>query len=157
VLKSPAALVSAIWIQRTENPNDRRALVKGSFSASQGRVSPDGDWLAFSIQRSQESSEVFVQAFDRPGDRIQVSVKGGHGPIWGDDGRELYYEASGTLMAVSTDQRGGALTMGAPQKLFSLHTQGMVANLPHNVEAADQDRGFWSTPLSATAATRSSK
>ncbi len=42
-----------------------------------------------------------MQPFDRPGDRIQVSANGGIGPIWRDDGRELFYEANDALMAVS--------------------------------------------------------
>jgi len=78
--------------------------------------------------------EVFAQPFDRPGDRIQVSVKGGFGPVWRDDGRELYYEGPQGLMAVPMTERGGALQASMPQVLFRIHTQGSVFSQPHNVE-----------------------
>jgi hypothetical protein len=83
-----------------------------------------------------------VQPFDRPGDRLQVSRTGGTGAIWRADSRELYYEGTDGLMAVATTERGGALDVGTPQKLFSPHTQGFVINQPHNVEVAANGQKF---------------
>jgi hypothetical protein len=104
----------------------------------QARVSPDSRWLAYTYYLPS-GSEVFVQPFDRPGERIQVSVKGG-GPVWRDDGRELYYEGPEGLVPMT--ERSGALDAGTPQKLFSIHTQGGVANQPHNVEVAAHGQKF---------------
>jgi Tol biopolymer transport system component len=131
---------SEIWIQAAGSA-ERRALVQGPFSATQPRVSPDGRWLAYTLSLPS-GSEVFVQPFDRPGDRIQVSVKGGAGPIWRDDGRELYYESPEGLMAVPMTDRGDALETGTPQKLFSIHTQGLTPQRPHNVEVAAHGQKF---------------
>jgi Tol biopolymer transport system component len=135
-LKAP----SEVWIQRVGSA-ERRALVQGPFPASEPRVSPDGHWLAYGLG-VPSGSEIFVQPFDRPGDRIQVSVKGGIGPVWRDDGRELYYEGPEGLMAVSMTERDAALTAGTPQKLFAIHTQGAVLNQPHNVEVAAHGQTF---------------
>ena len=135
-IKAPAE----IWIQRAGTA-ERRALVQGQFYASGARVSPDGRWLAYTLTLPS-GTEVFAQPFDRPGDRIQVSVKGGFGPIWRDDGRELYYESAEGLMAAAMTERGDVLEAASPQKLFSIHTQGYVSNQPHNVEIAAHGQKF---------------
>jgi Tol biopolymer transport system component len=133
--------LSAIWIQRVGNPGERRVLVQGPFAAHQGRVSPDSRWLAYTLSLPS-GTEIFVQPFDRPGDRIQVSVKGGIGPVWRDDSRELYYEGPEGVMAVPTSERAGALEAGTPQKLFSIRTQGFISSQPHNVEVAAHGEKF---------------
>jgi eukaryotic-like serine/threonine-protein kinase len=135
-VKSPGE----IWIQRVGSA-ERRAHVQGQFSAQQPRVSPDGHWLAYTLSLPS-GFEVFAQPFDRPGDRMQVSVANGIGPVWRDDGRELYYEGPEGLMAVPMTERDGALTAGTPQKLFATRTQGYVSNQPHNVEVAAHGQKF---------------
>jgi len=80
--------------------------------------------------------------FDRPGDRIQISRTGGSDALWRADSRELYYEGTDGLMASVLTERGGALDVGTPQKLFILHTQGYVPNQPHNVEVAASGQKF---------------
>jgi hypothetical protein len=74
--------------------------------------------------------------------RIQVSVRGGFGPVWRDDGRELYYEGPQGLMAVPMTERDGALEAGTPQALFAIHTQGDVINQPHDFEVAAHGQKF---------------
>ena len=129
-----------VWIQRVGSA-ERRALVQGPFRATRPRVSPDNRWLAYTLDLPS-GPEVFAQPFDRPGDRIQVSVKGGFGPVWRDDGRELYYEGPEGLMAMPMTDRGDTLEAGTPQKLFPLHTQGNVVNQPHNFEVAAHGQKF---------------
>ena len=135
-LKSP----DEIWIQRVGSA-ERRPLVQGKFAASWPRVSPDSHWLAYTLGLPS-GLEVFAQPFDRPGDRTQVSVKGGFGPVWRDDGRELYYEGPEGLMVVPMTERNGALDAGPPQKLFAIRTQGSVINQPHNFAVAAHGQKF---------------
>jgi hypothetical protein len=85
VLASTAA-PRAIWIQPSDHPGERRMLVDGQFSAAQARVSPDRRWLAYTLALPART-DVFVQPFDRPGDRVQVSAAGGSGAVWRDDSR----------------------------------------------------------------------
>ena len=139
VFKSLNALAE-VWIQRVGTA-ERRALVQGPFRATRPRVSPDGRWMAYTLDLPS-GTEVFAQPFDRPGDRIQLSVKGGLGPVWRDQGLELYYESPEGLMAVPMTERGGALEAGTPQKLFPIRTQGNVRNQPHNVEVAAHGQKF---------------
>jgi Tol biopolymer transport system component len=135
-LKAP----DEVWIQRVGSA-ERRALVQDQFAAAWPRVSPDSHWLAYTLSLPS-GPEVFAQPFDRPGDRIQVSVKGGFGPVWRDDGRELYYEGPQGLMAVPLTERDGALDAGTPQRLFAIRTQGGVINQPHNFEVAAHGQKF---------------
>ena len=140
VVFSSATAPYEVWIQRVGS-TERRALVQGPFTALWARVSPDSRWLAYTLNLPS-GLEVFAQPFDRPGDRIQVSAKGGFGPVWRDDGRELYYEGPAGLMAVPMTERAGAIEAGTPQTLFAIHTQGNVVNQPHNFEVAAHGQKF---------------
>ena len=66
-------------------------LLNTEFNEQDGRISPDGRWLAY---RSNESGrdEVYVRPFpDVESGRWQVSTAGGNRAEWGPDGRELFY------------------------------------------------------------------
>jgi serine/threonine protein kinase len=81
------------------------------------RFSPDGKWLAY---RSNENGkwEIFVISFPDAENRRKVSNNGGVQPLWGKDGRELYYlSLDGKLMAVDIEVETG-ITSGRPHMLF---------------------------------------
>jgi len=80
----------------------------------QPRLSPSGDRVAF-ILRTAESREVYVLAVsDRR--RVRVSVEGGSNPIWGPDGRELFFlNGRNEIMRAAID---GMTVTGRPQMLF---------------------------------------
>jgi Tol biopolymer transport system component len=65
-------------------------MVTGPSTESLPRLSPDGKWLAY---QSNESGrfDIYVRPFPGSGARVQVSDLGGTEPIWGRDGRSLYY------------------------------------------------------------------
>jgi Tol biopolymer transport system component len=62
---------------------------------SQGQISPDGQWLAYSVSESGSSiggtSQIYVRALTSDTQVKQVSVDGGVQPRWRPDGRELYF------------------------------------------------------------------
>jgi serine/threonine-protein kinase len=66
-----------------------------------GEVSPDGRWLAYESDEAG-AIQVFVRAFDtKQMGRSQVSTSGGRNPLWGPDGREVFYvNPMGTIMRV---------------------------------------------------------
>jgi Tol biopolymer transport system component len=53
-------------------------------------VSPDGRWISFVSDQSGRE-EVYVRDLAGEGDQVQVSTEGGNEPVWGPDGRELFY------------------------------------------------------------------
>ena len=65
-------------------------LINTPFVEQYPIVSPDGRWLAF-VSNQSGRQEVYVRALDGDGDLVQVSREGGTEPVWGPDGRELFY------------------------------------------------------------------
>ena len=65
-------------------------LVTGPETESLPRFSPNGKWLAY---QSNESGrfEIYVRPFPNNAARVPVSASGGNEPLWGRDGRSLYY------------------------------------------------------------------
>jgi eukaryotic-like serine/threonine-protein kinase len=87
------------------------------FSLAHGELSPDGRWLAYQSNEGG-ASQVYVRPFpDVNGGRWQVSPAGGTKPVWARNGRELFYLAGRSLMAVPV-QTAPTFTAGTPVKLF---------------------------------------
>jgi Tol biopolymer transport system component len=82
-------------------------LVKTPARESEGVVSPDGRWLAYTGPGASDRPEIYVQPFpDVSGGRWQVSTMGGTRPLWGPDGRELFYTSpAGAIMLVGVERR----------------------------------------------------
>jgi serine/threonine protein kinase len=90
----------------------------GSSGSSQGTVSPDNRWLAYSSTESG-TAQVYVVAFRGGQGKWQVSTNDGLSPLWSRDGKELYYFSSvtRTVFAVPVTESNGALQFGATQAL----------------------------------------
>jgi len=92
--------------------------------ATQARFSADGKWVAYIEWASPANPpEVFVQSFPAAGSKWQISTAGGFQPRWRGDGRELFYEIAGKIMAVDIAVQGGAIQAGVPHALFSPHLE----------------------------------
>ena len=108
---------------------DRRPFLvvahgKNSF-ASQGKLSPDGRWLAYASNESGQT-EVYVVPFRGGQGKWQVSQSGGARPLWSSDGKTLYYaNLAYTVLAVPLKQTSGTLQFGAAEQL--------VTNMPSQV------------------------
>lgn len=85
-----------VWAVSLDGDKKRVPLVQTGFIDNEARVSPDGKWLAYG-SNSSGRREIYVQAFENPSDRWQISTAGGRGPRWSPAGDELYY--------LSTDQK----------------------------------------------------
>lgn len=83
------------------------------------RISPDEHWVAYTSDESGQS-EVYIDSYPHPGQRMMASSSGGAFPVWRSDGRELYYWNGDKLIAVPVDARSSDRTpvMGAPNVLF---------------------------------------
>src|SRR5262249_41250316 len=85
---------------------------------SMGRFSPDGRWIAYISDESQQL-EVHLRPFPGPGGKQQVSIAGGREPRWRGDGKELFYlAADNKLMAAELKVKGSTLEIGAVRPLF---------------------------------------
>jgi serine/threonine protein kinase len=87
--------------------------------AGTGGLSPDGRWLAYSSNESGQS-EVYVIPFRGGQGKWQVSQSGGDRPLWGKDGKSLYYaDLNFTVFAVPVQQLNDTLQFGSAQPLVS--------------------------------------
>jgi dipeptidyl aminopeptidase/acylaminoacyl peptidase len=81
------------------------------------RFSPDGRWVAYQSNESQQF-EIYVAPFPGPGGKRQISTSGGTFPRWRRDGKEIFYVApNGRLMAAEVNARGNAIEVGQVRPL----------------------------------------
>jgi eukaryotic-like serine/threonine-protein kinase len=91
-----------IYVLPLDGTHTPRPLIATRFNEQEGMFSPDGKWLAF-VSNESGSDEVYVQPFGREGLRSVVSSGGGVRPMWGHDGKSLYYSAGDAVMQVAFD------------------------------------------------------
>ena len=102
-----------VWIH---SAGQSSPLLASSFNESSAAFSPDGRFIAFDVDEGGESN-VYLQPFPGPGPRTAVSIGGGGWPIWGHDGRQLFYGYGRRMMVVAVDTEP-VLRVGRPQLLF---------------------------------------
>jgi len=95
-----------------------RDLVKtASIEGSAGiALSPDGRWLAYTSNITGRG-EIWVQPYAGPGAPVRVSPNGGLEPLWGRDGRELFYVEGNRMMSVPV-RPGLTFEFDPPAQLF---------------------------------------
>ena len=91
-----------LWIQPTDDAAARPYLESRAPELG-ARLSPDGRWVAFHAHESGRD-EVYVDSYPAPGRRTLVSGEGGVNPVWGRDGRQLYYWQGDRLIAARLEE-----------------------------------------------------
>ncbi len=95
-----------------------RLLVSTVAEERNGKLSPNGRWLAY-VSNETGRFEVYVQPASSTGTKWLVSKGGGLQPQWGADGRDLYYIAPNRkLMSVAVREESGVLIASAPTALM---------------------------------------
>jgi Tol biopolymer transport system component/DNA-binding winged helix-turn-helix (wHTH) protein len=94
-----------------------RPLLESSFNETNGRLSPDGRYLAYC---SDESGvyEVYVRPFGDGGRPRQISRSGGCQPRWSGAGDELFFVSGDGLYAAPMAENEDALPDATPIPLF---------------------------------------
>jgi Tol biopolymer transport system component len=94
-----------------------RLLVEGPGFTGEGRLSPDGRFLAYTSSEAGDD-EVFLASYPDLEGRWQVSVAGGYEPRFRGDGREIFFlDLEDHLLSVSLDTSDG-VQLGVPRRLF---------------------------------------
>jgi eukaryotic-like serine/threonine-protein kinase len=119
VVGTGATRLSELYVRRLTGDTTLRLLSTGCTSALQVSLSPDGRWLAYSAGDQVGFREVAVQSFPDPTQRVVVSRDGGSEPRWSGNGRELFFQSKGQMMAVAVPP-GPVFTPGPPRALFSV-------------------------------------
>jgi Tol biopolymer transport system component/predicted Ser/Thr protein kinase len=96
-------------------------VVRTRFEESSGRLSPDGRWIAYSSDESDQF-QIYVESFPPGRGKWRVSTNGGRAPEWRSDGRELYFiDNDGKLVAVPITG-SSTFEVGTPVVLFETRT-----------------------------------
>ena len=106
---------NALWGMPLRGPGGPHRL----FDASEmmPTFSSDGRWLAY-VSAQSARNEVYVRSSTGEGRTWQISDGGGVEPVWSANGRELFYRADDTMMAVAVEQ-SPSLSFGKPRPLFA--------------------------------------
>ena len=112
-----------IWVLSTGD-RKTRPVIHTAANEMTPEFSPDGRWLAY-VSNESGRNEVYVQPYPGPGERTQISTKGGEQPVWSANGREMFYVQGGTysgggvttLMSVKI-ATAPAFRAGTPEAVF---------------------------------------
>ncbi|MDE3129503.1 MAG: PD40 domain-containing protein, partial [Gemmatimonadota bacterium] len=103
---------------RTSGDTTPVPLVATRFSELTPAVSPDGKWLAYASD-DNGAPEVYVRPFPNTNDgRWQVSLDGGEQPVWGRDGRSLFFISAGNRLVEARLGAGPSFRVAGRQTLF---------------------------------------
>jgi serine/threonine protein kinase len=114
--------------------------IQSSADERSGMFSPDGNWIAFSSNKSGRR-EIYVRPFAGEATEVQISTAGGVQVRWRRDGKELFYlDPTGRLMAVGIKETAGVIIPSSPTPLFSIHAFGSFEsfNTAYDVSADGQ-------------------
>jgi serine/threonine-protein kinase len=96
-----------------------RPLLNTQFTEDRPAISSDGRWIAY---RSNESgqSEIYVRPFPNVEEgKWLISRDGGISPVWGPDGRELFYRSlNEEVMMIVRIETEPVFTYSTPEVLF---------------------------------------
>ena len=93
-------------------------LLQTQFYEGQPAISPDGRWIAYESDETGRF-EVYVRPFPNVEERKwPISSDGGREPVWGPQGRELFYRNGQAMMVVRTVTEPTFMP-GSPEVLFT--------------------------------------
>jgi len=116
--QGPDLFVLPLIPERPGAPLKPVPFLQTKFAESWGQFSPDGRWVAYTSNESQQV-EVYVAPFSRPTEKHQISTGGGLKPRWRQDGKEIFYQTpGGQLMAAEVRIGEETVEVGAVHALF---------------------------------------
>ncbi len=129
-----------IHVLPLEGNEEAEPFLVTEFNEQHPMFSPDGQWIAFSSNRSGRK-EVYVKPYPGEGGIFPISTGGGHQPVWARSGEELFYRIGGKMMVVSI-QTEPIFQAGTPQVLFEDLYSDSFIDLTSNYDVSLDDQRF---------------
>jgi Tol biopolymer transport system component len=107
-----------VWTISTDPGGGATPLLASEKNGKDARFSPDGRWVAY-VAEEGDRPEVRVHSVSGSARRYVVSGEGGNQPVWGRDGKMLYFvDLQGHLRSVTVRwTANGEPTFGLAKKL----------------------------------------
>jgi eukaryotic-like serine/threonine-protein kinase len=125
-----------LWVLPLFGDRKPVRLLGTPFNERNASLSPDGRWIAYDSDETGQN-QVYVQSFPTSFGKWQVSTGNRSGQLarWRFDGKEMFYDAAGPMMAVDLTGTvaGREFKAGTPRELFFGLTGGL---LPHNYDVS---------------------
>ncbi len=116
-----------IWLLPLSPGATPSPVVVSRYQAEIGRLSPDGQFVAFLSSESGTGEAAYVQPLGMAAEKVRVSPGTAMHLRWGRDGKEIFYATpDGHLVAVPI-QTSPVLRVGTPATLFALPAKGWRA------------------------------
>ncbi len=112
-----------VWYMSLEGQRGPEPILASEFVEDTPRISPDGNFLAYSSDESGKR-EVYLTRFPGGEGKWQVSVEGGTFPVWSPVGGELFYLAGSVVKQVEVVTEP-AVRLGTPRTLFDAADVGV--------------------------------
>jgi Tol biopolymer transport system component len=117
--------VANLWVLPLSGGQKPFPLLPSDYTQLFGRVSPEGQWIAFTSDESGER-QVYITSFpDASRAKYQVSSSGGTEPRWRGDGKEIFFVNGNTLLSASVDSSAAGLQIGVPKPLVQFRSTGI--------------------------------
>ncbi|HVR38467.1 MAG TPA: protein kinase [Thermoanaerobaculia bacterium] len=112
---------SDLYTVATAAPHKLTPLLHSQFRETDGAVSPDGRWLAYSSNQSGQR-QIYVTTFPQAGPQWQISTALAEKPRWSADGRELYWydEPHKQLFAAKIEVADDEIRASIPRAMFPM-------------------------------------
>ena len=85
-----------LWIAHLDSLDRPRPFAAESFGEGMPRISPDGRFVAYRSAKTR-ADEIYVRQLPAGGEEVRISGAGGMDPVWGPDGREIFYRTLDSL------------------------------------------------------------
>ena len=128
----------AVFAIPVDGDRKARMLVDTPYAEDELHISPDGTWVAYN---SDESGvwQVYIARFPSFADKRQISRDGGVQPLWGVDGRELFYLSPDASVMSVRMEGGPTLTPSQAVRLFGTNVEP-TSQLPQYAVTPDGQR-----------------
>jgi eukaryotic-like serine/threonine-protein kinase len=108
---------SDVWVLPLFGDRKPFPVAQTAFLESSAVFSRDGRWIAY-MSSEAGPQNIYVQPFPAGGEKWPVSRDGGIQPVWGPDGKELFFLAPDGMMMATPIKATDRFDVGIPRPLF---------------------------------------
>lgn len=136
-----------IWVVPTSGDRKARPFLQTPFNELQGRLSPDGRWMAYTSDESG-NLEIYVRPFPSGAEKWLISTNGGSDAVWRHDGKELFYlGVDRKIMSVRVNS-GAPFESDVPRPLFDTQVGALNPDYRNQYAVSNDGNRFLVNDLS---------